>query len=418
MLKMVKNLLNKITLLPTSPLVTKFIGEYFCYKGQGQRYSDYNLSRIKWVLIIRLDQIGDVVMTTPFLRELRRNLPNAWITLVVTPVVLDLVENCPYVNEALACNWKGDRDIHRFKRHWRAWRFAKKYLQQRHFDLAILPRRDTDQSHGAILAYFSGAHHRVGYSDNNYNEKPPYYRNNDCLLTHVLGDNTIKHELESNLELLRFMGGNIHNDRMEIWLREEDDRFAGLMLKLHDIKSNELLIGFVPGAAHLKRMWPLANFVSLGTWLKEKYHAKIVVLGSQEEKSLGQQLMQKLKGAVVNTVGNTTLCQAAAILKRCYLYIGNDSGLMHLAAAAAVPVVEISCHPQNGLSSHQNSPKRFGPWGVPHRILQPEKATAPCSESCIAHEDEAHCVRRVTVDQVKKAVAELLSNHDQKNENL
>jgi heptosyltransferase-2 len=80
---------------------------------------------------------------------------------------------------------------------------------------------------------------------------------------------------------------------------------------------------------------------------------------------------------------------------------------MHLAAAANVPVVEISCHPKFGGAVHANSPVRFRPWGVRHVILQPEKAIKPCTQACTAL--SSHCIVAVTVDQVKKASMTLLS---------
>ena len=78
-----------------------------------------------------------------------------------------------------------------------------------------------------------------------------------------------------------------------------------------------------------------------------------------------------------------------------------------LAAATGVPVVEISCHPANGSAASANSPRRFGPWGVPHRVLQPESAQPPCVGECVA--DEAHCICGVTVEQVKEAITSLLN---------
>ena len=360
-------------------------------------------------MVIRLDQIGDLVMTTPFLRELRRNLPDVWITLIVLPVAFDLVENCPYVNEVLACDWSGDRDLYRFHRHWRALKFAHTHLQYKQFDLAILPRRDTDQAHGAFLAYFSGALLRVGYSDiSKFGSTPPYFRNNDRLLTHVVDIQTLKHEVEYGLELINYIGGKVQSDHMEIWLNSEDERFSDHVLKSHDVKPNNLLIGFVPGATSSKRMWPLSRFAAIGEWLINEYNAKILLVGGQKEESLAYELRQKLKRGVVNTVGQTTLRQAAAILKRCQLYVGNDTGLMHIAAATRVPIVEISCHPKHGLSFHPNSPKRFGPWGVIHRILSPKPDTPPCSGTYMPHEE--HRIRDVTVAQVKEAIIDILSS--------
>jgi len=407
----ITSLLKSIILSPTSPLITFLIAKIFLrHENIYKFHKGINLANVKHVLIVRLDQIGDVIMTTPFLRELRRNMPNAWITLIVLPTTFNLVENCPYVNEALACGWVGDRDIHRFQRHWRAWKMARKHLWHRQFDLAILPRRDADQSHGAILAYFSGAQHRVGYSDNDFNQKLPYYRNNDCLLTHVLNDK-MRHEVESSLEIIRFLEGKVQNNHMEIEISNEDKMYAKKLLSAQRISKDELLIAFGPCKWEPKRRWPLSNFVNLGLWLSKKYHAKIIVLGGKEDEFIGQQIQMKLGDSVINTIGQTTLRQTCALLEHCALFVGNDSGPKHMAAAVGVPVIEINSHPLDGLPFHVDSPKRFGPWGVSHRILSPKTAIPPCSDACIAH--EAHCIRDVTVEQVKEAISYMLYNQGQ-----
>ncbi|CAN2042204.1 Glycosyltransferase family 9 protein [Candidatus Magnetomoraceae bacterium gMMP-15] len=405
---MLKNLFKKIIFLPTSPYITKLIGDLFFYhKTKYKHNTSIDLFQMKRLLVVRLDHIGDMVMTSPFLRELRRNLPDARITLVVLPSVFNLVENCPYVNEVLSCDWVDTRDVHRFQHYWKAWRFAKRALRKRPFDLAILPRRGIDVSHAAILAYFSCSQYRVGYSDKDSDAKIEYFRINDCLLTHVLDSNIMKHEVESNLELLRFLKADIQDDKIELWISNKDKLYAENILKSKGINKDNLLIAFAPSKWDPRCVWPISRFADLALWIHKTYDAKIIILGGKDDELLGQQIKKKLGNNVMNVAGQTTLRQASALLEYCKLFVGNDSGPKHLAAAAGVPIIEINCHPLDGLPFHTESPGRFGPRGVPYRILQPKTAISPCSESCIAH--EAHCILSVTIDKVKKAVAELLS---------
>ena len=236
-----KDVIKNIIFFPISPKITSTICRILNYNGKGsQRIS---ISRINKVLVIRLDEIGDVVMTSPFLRELRRNISDSWISLVVKPSVLNLVENCPYTNEILICDWEGDRDVYRFHRHWKSWRMARNKLRHRKYDMAISPRKGIDQSHGAFLAYFSGAKSRIGYSDNHVHEKIPYYRHNDCLLTKTVNNPIVMHEVESNLELIRIIGGEITSKKLEIWLSNEDEQFANHILVENEIQDHEIIIG-------------------------------------------------------------------------------------------------------------------------------------------------------------------------------
>ncbi|MBI2902071.1 MAG: glycosyltransferase family 9 protein [Candidatus Methylomirabilis oxyfera] len=398
----------------TSARAVQVIGEpIFRLVGTRTKGGALDVSLVKRALVVRPDEIGDVVMTTPFLRELRRLFPEAWITLVVKPAVFNLVERCPYVNEVLTYDWSVSPYCGPLQRHWRALRLARRHFWRRRFDLAIVPRWDADDHHATFVAYFSGAPWRLGYSENVIDRKRRLNAGLDRLFTHVLDENSLKHEVQHNLDVVRFLGGTVQEDRLELWMSPDDEAFAEQVLRSHGIRHGDPLIAFSPGARHPKRMWLLANFAEVGIWLKRKYHAHIVIVGEQGEESLGQELQQQIGGAVINVVGQTTLRQAGALLKRCHLFVGNDAGPMHLAAASGVPVVEISCHPLAGSPTHQNSPRRFGPWSVPHHTLQPEKALSSCSQACDA--GQAHCILRITVEQVKEAVVAQLAPCDASN---
>ena len=139
----------------------------------------------------------------------------------------------------------------------------------------------------------------------------------------------------------------------------------------------------------------------------DRYHPRIVVLAEKSEKSLGDELKRQVGNRVINMVGQTTLRQAYTLLKRCHLYVGNDNGPKHMAAAAGVPVIEINGHPPAGSPLHPNSPSRFGPWGVWHRVILPDQALASCSEECTAA--KGHCIFSITVEQVEEAIVTWLS---------
>jgi heptosyltransferase-2 len=391
-----------------SPRVVLFFGEpFFWLLGRRGKERHTEFPRHKRVLVVRLDEIGDAVMTTPFLRELRHNLPEASITLVVKPSIRNLVELCPYVNEVLTYDRGDSRYWGPLQGSWRALRLAYQHLWTRHFDLVVVPRWEIELHHHSLVAYLSGAPGRVGYSQDRVEHGGRFSRRFDPLFTHLLTDHTLKHEVERGLEVIRFLGGVTRDDRLELWVGEEDEFFAEEFLRSHGARFDDTLIAVGPGAGIQRRMWPIANFVELGAWLRRSYQGRLVVLGGMGEESLGEELQRQLGDMVVNAVGRATLRQTAALLKRCRLYVGNDAGPMHLAAAAGVPVIEISCHPPDGSPLHVNSPGRFGPWRVPHVVLRPETARDACSEGCTSH--EAHCILAITVEQVIEAVAKEVS---------
>ena len=142
-------------------------------------------------------------------------------------------------------------------------------------------------------------------------------------------------------------------------------------------------------------------------WACETYNTRILAVGGIGEEWIGKEFREAFGETLVDAIGQTTLRQTAALLKHCRLFVGVDSGPMYLAAAAGIPVVEISCHPRDGSPLHANSPRRFGPWGVPSVVLQPGRGCGSCSEACEA--TEPHCILKITVDQAKRAVESMIS---------
>jgi ADP-heptose:LPS heptosyltransferase len=359
------------------------------------------LREMRGILVLRLDEIGDVVMTSPFLRELRRNAPRAWITLVVKPEIVNLVERCPYVNEVLAFDPRALGLYAPLELHRRTLVLAWKRLWRRHFDLALLPRSGADYCHAAFLAYFSGATRRVGFGRRGWDAEPPIRTDYDALLTDVLDCRREMHEVERNLQLLRTLGGRVESTALELWSGPEDEAVASDWLA----DSHRRLVAFGPGGAQERKRWPMARFIALGRWLAREYDVRMVVIGGKTDQSAGAALSDALGDRVIDLTGRTTLRQAAAVLRECALYVGNDTGPMHLAAAVGTPVVVISCHPRNAKPFFLNSPERFGPWGVPAFVLQPA-LRAPCAETCSA--DRPHCILSLTAEQVSDAVKVLL----------
>ncbi|MBM4045677.1 MAG: glycosyltransferase family 9 protein [Planctomycetes bacterium] len=399
-----KHLVRQLLDWSVSPSLARLLGEpFFSLLGLRQGVKTTDITRVKRLLVVRLDEIGDVVMTTPFLRELRRNLPKAWITVIVKPSVWNLMELCPHVDEVLTYDWSTHGRLWQVRRHWRASRLIWGRLWRRRFDLAIVPRWDADRYHGAFLAYFAGVPWRVGYAERGPGRKPGPYGGSDALFTHLVPGSNLKHEVEHNLDIIRFMGGMVEEQRLELWVGQDDEAFAETVLAQYAVRPGESVIGLGPssGNSYLKQ-WPLSNFIDLALWLRTEYGHRILVIGAVGEEALGWEIQRTLGSSAINVVGKTTLRQMAALLKRCCLYVGNDAGPMHVAAAMGTPVLALfgpSCH------------HRFRPWGDEHRVMWPAPACGPCvtaqhvSRCSRCNFDQPQCMIAITVEQVKEAVA-------------
>ena len=390
-----------------SPRTARLVGKPFSHiMGMRSKCQDIDLSRVRRALVVRPDEIGDVVMTTPFLRELRRNMPDAWITLVIKPAVYDLVELCPYVDEILTYDWNVHGRLRLLRLHWRAFWFARQHLWRRHFDLAIVPRWDRDSYDSAFVAYFSGSPLRVGYSESVTEQKRRMNAHSNGLFTHVIDANALKHEVEHNLYVIRFLGGTIEQDRLELWLGAEDEAYAEAILAGHGVMPGGVVAAVSPstGGSRLKQ-WPVANFIEIGRWLCKGLGAHVVLIGGPEDYRSGLEIESAIGHGVINMMGKTTLRQSAALIQRSAVFVGNDMGVVHIAAAVGIPVVALfgaSC------------PHRFAPFGKAHTVVWSSPGCGPCSVA--AHQDSckecafAHppCMSDISVDRVEDAIIRLL----------
>ena len=364
-----------------------------------------NGEKVKNVLVVKTDEIGDFVLATAFLRELRLMFANARITLVVNRAVSNLAELCPYVNEIITYNQSIPRSMRPFILPWRALSLGYRTLRQKHFDMALAPRWDTDGYYSAYLAYFSRAKRRVGYAETVNPRKRIMNSGFDLMFTEVLHDEMPKHEVERNLEFIHYLGGKPSSDALELWTDSSDEAFAERVLA--NI-STKMLVAFCPGAGSADRQWPQDRFIELGRWLKNNHDSSFIIVGGCSDKPLGKDIKDALGQEIIDLTGQTTLRQTVALLRRCHLYVGNDTGSMHLAAAVGVPIVEISCFPVDGPHWHWNSPLRFGPWKVPHRIVQTRKNSIMPEA---VRGKRSNSIREISVEQVQDAIHELFPQH-------
>jgi heptosyltransferase-2 len=357
---------------------------------------------MRTILVIKLDSIGDMVLATPALRELRRNFPEARILLVATPQTREIVELCPHIDRIMVFEPSGRRVLRPLA--WTVGLFRIGWeLAAENIDLAVVLRWDTD-SVGCGIAFVSGAWVRLGYSERVNSAKAEANCGNDGLLTDVLETMDPGHEVNAGLALIHHIGGAASNSDLELWLADSDRLKAREIVATLGPQSS-CMVGVGIGAREGKRRWPPERYGAVCRSLR-RIGAEVILFGSAHDEDEARRISLAAGGGLYDLVGRTTLRENAAILSQCRLVIANDSGLGHIAAAVGVPCVVISCHPKTGDPLHPNSPRRFRPWGVESRILQPDVPAAPCITGCSA--SDAHCILAVEPDLVAAAVFELL----------
>ena len=366
--------------------------------------------RVETILIIRLDEIGDFVLTTPFLRAIRSHYARARITLMIKAGIGAMARACPYVDEVIELPpWrKIPPPFDQVAAYIRAKRLARTYLMERKFQYAINPRIDIDNVAALAIPYYARIPYRIGYGEAGLPIRKLKDAGYDGFLTHRVMPQAAVHEVVSALRVAQYCGARIKDSRLELWPGEESRAVVDAVLAGFR-QPGRALIAMAPGASLGRRRWPIEAFASLASQLITQFSVQIVVVGGSEDVALGEYLIdvQSDKGRhILNLAGRLRLQETAALLGYCAVFVGNDSGPMHMAAAMGVSCVEVSCHPVNGDPVGSNSPVRFSPWGVPHRVLQPVHATPPCRDGCA--KSYAHCITAIAVEEVFRAVQELL----------
>jgi len=312
------------------------------------------------ILVRAPNWVGDVVLTTPSLAALRKAFPNAQITVLANPWVLPIIANNPSVDRTMVID-KGRglvRSIRELTR-------IISRLRNERFDLAVLFQNAFE---AAFLASIGGVRYRIGYNTDG----------RGFLLTHKVlrNDHILEvHQVDYYLGLIDATGWHAEEREPILFLSDDDIESSSQMLSSYGIEEHHFILGFNPGATYgSAKRWPEERFAIIGDWAAERWNAKVLLFGSSAEREIGISISQRMHCAPINLCGLTTLGQAMALIKRCNLFLTNDSGLMHIAAAFDVPLVAVF-GPTN--------PVTTGPRSKNSIIVRHDLACSPClKETC------------------------------------
>ncbi len=376
--------------------------------GRPRQFGPIDHREIRSIAVVRLDEMGDFVIFSSILRPLREAFPDARITLFLCDWVCPLAELCPYIDEVIPFPAAGPKWRQFALGPFRALRIAARF--QGRFDLIINPRFDRDIRGAAFLAHFSLAPRVLGYPPSTEPFKTIVNRGYDRFYTHLLpapgASAGPAHEIERSRGVLSFLGVPESGCTPELWLSPGDRELGRAILREKGWRPGDTLICLGIHAGYARKRWPIDHFIKLALRLMAQSDAKFLVVGSDQDRDAGELLRPALGSRLLNLEGEATLRVSAAAIGECLLYVGNDSGPKHLAAALGKPIVEICCHPEQGDAAHFQSPRRFGAIAERVILLAPRSPLAPCRGTCLA--SESHCIRQVSVEDAVQAVDTLL----------
>ena len=315
--------------------IDKYVGNLICrFLAFFNRQQTKENIKIDKILVIQLWGIGETILVLPAIEALREKFPKAEIGVLATSRNKDVFFNNKNVNKIITLRLN---PLSLFN-------FILKNIKK--YDLVVDMEEYLNIS--AILSFFAGKR-IVGYSHNSRAK----------LYTDRVKYNDKQHAAQTFLDLVRALGIDCYIDKLtKLNFSKNDKNIVDKFFRNNGIRNNDSLVCIAPGAAESAkaRMWPYDRYAELCDEIIIKHNAKVIFVGVLNESELidNIQKMMENKDKTINASGKISLNQLFCLISKCKLFIGNDAGPMHIAAAQGVKTL--------GLFG-PNLPIRFGPYG-------------------------------------------------------
>ena len=282
------------------------------------------------ILIRATNWVGDAILALPALRQVRAKFPQATIAVVARPYVADLYRDQGICDELIPYDPKGEHGG------WSGRERLAREIHEKKFDVALLLQNAFD---AAWLVWRAGVPERIGYARDGRR----------LLLTRAItvpkAGEIPAHEKFYYLELLRRAG----------WINDlPDDTLISLQVPsgARQRATEKLLqagasphatrVAIGPGASYgSAKCWPPERFAEWANWLQARSDAEVILFGTAAETSVSEAITAKIMRKPLDLTGKTTIAELPALFSQCHLFLGNDSGAMHVAAAVGLPVVAV-----------------------------------------------------------------------------
>lgn len=346
-------------------------------RGPDKTDSPIDWPRIERVLVIKLRSIGDTVLATPSLFALRRFLPGAQIDILLEDWVAPLLQGSDLVDNVLPI---ADTTSSRLS--------TARELRKGRYDVVFNLHGGTTAT---LLTRATGARHRIGFSHYQYS-----FLHNHLLSSaaHFWGRTPI-HSAEQQLALLGFAGvpvDDLPGSRLIVTDQGRTDR-----VKRWFERGDYALLH--PGTAFFTKQWSPENFARTAEFFADRGLAAIGV-GSNEETSMLDEV-KRASQVPIATFDDLSLPEITALASEATIFVGNDSGIAHIAAAVGTPSVVIF-----GSSNRDH----WYPWtDAPNEIVYEEFHCQPCDAYECKEYGDAPCIRNVAVEKVFAAIQRILA---------
>jgi ADP-heptose:LPS heptosyltransferase len=352
----------------------------------GNLFGDVEPGALQRVLLVRLDNLGDVLLMTPAFRAVRQALPAAHLALLAGPAGCQVGRLDPDIDETILYHALSEDVYFRLPQDPEREMAAVEAIRGRNFDAAIIFTSYKQSAlPAAYLCYLAGVPLRGAGS----------FEGSGSLLTHRHRyEETVppKHETLRGLELTEFLGFPPVEPEMVLVPRKEDEEGAARLLEQHGVESFAIVH---PGSSAASRAYPAERYALVVEKLVKKGRLPVLVTGGPGEEDLTRQVAGST-GIPVG--GETSFGEFAALVGRSAVVVTNNTGTTHVASAMKRPVVTVF--------AGTNPPEQWGPWRTPSRLITYPVPCAPCYKRVcpIGHE----CLISIAPHSITGAALDLL----------
>jgi ADP-heptose:LPS heptosyltransferase len=338
---------------------------------------------IKNILVIIRHQMGDMLLTTPMLRSLRLQYPEAKITLVT--------KNSTKFSEVFKNDNSLADEVMEYESGFENFVNLVKELRDKKFDLAVVPSTVVFSVTNHLIAYYSRAKIRVGAASINFLDNKADFLLN--LKSDFLWDSKKVHFIERNLDIIRQLGFEPKAKKINISLQKENTDYAEKFFEENFFEENfpdksKPVIGIHPGAAKEANVWAPGKFAELVLRLSQKFNSHIFISEGPVDAEYVNRVSELLENRNISGTfkrNHSVLMNNAAIIERLQLFITNDTGVMHLASGLKTPVIALF------------GPTKAYEWG-------------PLGEGKVSIQSSTSNINDISVDKVFEVCWEILGN--------
>ena len=323
--------------------------------------------------------IGDVVLTTPVIRSVRATFPEAHLAFLGDKEAVSLLDNNPFLNEIIPFDFTRPTVLEQSR--------MMLLLRRRRFD-AVVDFFGNPRS--ALLTYSSGARIRIGGD----------FGARGKLFTHRIGDDgKTKTAIEFHYQYVKPLGVEPRSWKTEIFLTREEIRESKIYLRWHDFDLGRPIVGLHPGASWPAKMWSAAQFADLATLIADRLGGQVLITQGPGDGEAAQSVVKEARGTA-KLLGVLPLRQLAAVLAQCSVYVANDSGPMHIAAAVNTPTIGIFGPGEENIWFPYCPP--YYEHSAGHIALRKDVFCHPCHLNACNREGEGHmeCMTMLTPAEV------------------